>query len=118
MAARNITFLIHLCKHYPQNVAMVNTVLASIMAKSFKEFSVQMQAGRSAVEVAQEALNKHWKVIESNTIYNMIFKVGNTYRIFQVIFNGNSYDPEEQAKLIARGVCSISSTVEALQQVT
>jgi glutamine synthetase len=47
-----------------QNVSMVNTVLAAAMAKSFKAFSERLAADPtlSPAAVAQEALNKHWKV--------------------------------------------------------
>lgn len=41
---------------------MVNTVLASAMAHSFREFSAKIDAGAAPAAVAQEALNKHWKV--------------------------------------------------------
>ena len=78
-----------------QNVAMVNTVLASIMAKSFKDISRQMEeCNLTAAEVAQRALNKHWRVI----------------------FNGNNYDEKEQEKLTSLGLCNIQTTVEALLQ--
>lgn len=45
-----------------QNPSFVNTVLATIMAKSFKDFTRQIDAGQSPVSVAQEALRNHWKV--------------------------------------------------------
>lgn len=74
----------------------MNTVLAAIMAKSFKDFVAEIDSGKSAADVAQKALNKHWRVI----------------------FNGNSYGHPEQSALTALGVCNIPSTVEALKQYT
>ena len=46
----------------PQNVSLVNTVLASIAADSFREFSEAIEAGRTPKEVAQQALRDAWKV--------------------------------------------------------
>merc|ERR1712137_169969 len=44
-----------------QNVSMVNTVLATICASSFKEFADQIEAGASPKEVASQALQDSWK---------------------------------------------------------
>merc|ERR1711935_1077336 len=60
-----------------QNVSMVNTVLNTICAEKFKEFADRIDAGENAEDIAREALNKHWKVI----------------------FNGNSYDLDNQKML-------------------
>lgn len=74
-----------------QNVSMVNTVLNTICAEKFKEFADRIDAGEKAEDIAREALNKHWKVI----------------------FNGNSYDLDNQKMLTDTGVWRIDSGVEA-----
>ncbi len=75
-----------------QNVSMVNTVLNTITAEKFKDFADAIDAGKDPVDVAKEALNKHWRVI----------------------FNGNNYDEEMQQMLTDRGVWRIDSGVEAI----
>lgn len=75
-----------------QNVSMVNTVLNTMCANSFKEFADAIESGRAAQEVAGEALRKHWKSI----------------------FNGNGYDPAEQQRLTKEGLWRIDSGVEAI----
>jgi glutamine synthetase len=79
-----------------QNVSMVNTVLNTIIAEKFGEFSDRIDAGESAVDVAREALNKHWRVI----------------------FNGNNYDEAAQQDLTDRGLWRIDSGVEAIHTLT
>jgi len=74
-----------------QNVSMVNTVLNTICAEKFAEFADRIDAGEDAEDVAREALTKHWKVI----------------------FNGDSYDLDNQKMLTERGVWKIDSGVEA-----
>ena len=76
-----------------QNVSMVNTVLNMITAQKFKQFADAIEAGASPAEVAQKALNDHWKVI----------------------FNGDNYDEANQEKLTAAGVWRIDSGVEAIR---
>lgn len=76
-----------------QNCSMVNTVLNTICAAKFAEFSDRIEAGEDAVDIAKEALNKHWRVI----------------------FNGNGYDMENQAMLTENGVWRIDSGVEAIK---
>ena len=49
------------CCHL-QNVSLVNTVLASITAKVFKEFADAIEAGATPKSVAQKALKDSWKV--------------------------------------------------------
>ena len=78
-----------------QNVSMVNTVLNTIAAEKFGEFADRMDAGEDPVEIAKEALNKHWRVI----------------------FNGNNYDEEMQEMLTERGVWRIDSGVEAIHTI-
>ena len=75
-----------------QNVSMVNTVLATIVAESFKDFSDQIEGGKKPEDVAKDALNKHWRVI----------------------FDGNGYDPAwlEEAN---RRIVKMSMEVEMLR---
>lgn len=75
-----------------QNVSIVNMVLAAIVAKIFKEFSDDIEKGKSGKEVAQEALKKHMKVV----------------------FDGDGYDIKNQEKLTADGLWRIDSGVEAM----
>lgn len=75
-----------------QNVSMVNTVLNTITAEKFKDFADAIDAGKDPIDVAKEALNKHWRVI----------------------FNGNNYDEDMQQMLTDRGVWRIDSGVEAI----
>ena len=77
-----------------QNVSMVNTVLNTITAEKFGEFADRMDAGEDPVEIAKEALQKHWRVI----------------------FNGNNYDEAMQEMLTERGVWRIDSGVEAIHR--
>jgi len=75
-----------------QNVSMVNTVLNTICAEKFCEFADRIEAGEDALDVAREALKKHWKVI----------------------FNGDGYCLANQEKLTEDGVWRIDSGVEAI----
>lgn len=79
-----------------QNVSLVNTVLNTMCADKFKEFADRIDAGENAEDIAREALNKHWKVI----------------------FNGNSYDLDNQKMLTDKGVWRIDSGVESLRRLT
>ena len=79
-----------------QNVSMVNTVLSIICAQKFAEFADKIEAGEEPLEVAKDALNKHWKVI----------------------FNGNGYDEGNQKMLTEAGVWRIDSGVEAIATLT
>lgn len=75
---------------------MVNTVLATITANTFKEFSDAIESGKTPKEVAQEALKDS----------------------FKAIFNGNGYDVECQEKLTKAGAWRIDSGVEAMCRIT
>jgi len=75
-----------------QNVSLVNTVLNTIAAEKFADFADRIDAGEDAVEIAREALEKHWKVI----------------------FNGDNYDATSQQMLTDKGVWRIDSGVEAI----
>eukprot|EP00591_Stephanopyxis_turris_P011704 CAMPEP_0195509352 /NCGR_PEP_ID=MMETSP0794_2-20130614/2306_1 /TAXON_ID=515487 /ORGANISM="Stephanopyxis turris, Strain CCMP 815" /LENGTH=714 /DNA_ID=CAMNT_0040636545 /DNA_START=35 /DNA_END=2179 /DNA_ORIENTATION=+ len=77
-----------------QNVSMVNTVLNTITAAKFAEFSDAIEAGGDPIEIAREALDKHWKVI----------------------FNGDNYCEDEQETLTKNGVWRIDSGVEAMHR--
>ena len=79
-----------------QNVSMVNTVLNTIIAEKFGEFSDRIDAGESANDVARDALNKHWRVI----------------------FNGDNYCDTAQQELTDRGLWRIDSGVEAIHTLT
>ena len=78
-----------------QNVSMINTVLCTIIAESFKEFADKIAAGESPQKVAAAALEEHWKVI----------------------FNGNGYSAEWPEEASKRGVWRIDSGVEAMAKV-
>merc|ERR1712194_502005 len=75
-----------------QNTSMVNTVLNTIVANKFAEFSDRIEKGEKATDIASEALDKHWKVI----------------------FNGDNYDEDNQQMLTESGVWRIDSGVELL----
>jgi glutamine synthetase len=80
-----------------QNVSLVNTVLATIVAKAFQEFSNEIEINhKTPKEVAQEALKTCW-----NTI-----------------FNGNGYDSENQKMLTERGNWRFDSGVDAILRYT
>ena len=79
-----------------QNVSFTNTVLATITAKSFKNFSDAIEKGAKPKDVARKALTESWKVI----------------------FNGNGYDPENQAMLTKNGLWRIDSGVDAMRRIT
>ena len=79
-----------------QNVSLVNTVLAAILAKAFKEFSDAIEKGASAKAVAQAALQKNMKVV----------------------FNGNGYDPANQQMLTDKGLWRIDSGIDAIARFT
>jgi glutamine synthetase len=77
-----------------QNVSLVNIVLNTMIANSFKEFADAVEGGKSPLEVAAEATKKHWKVV----------------------FNGNGYDPANQEELTKRGLWRIDSGVDAINR--
>jgi len=79
-----------------QNVSMVNTVLATITAKAFKDFSDAIEKGASPQAVARKALEENMRVV----------------------FNGNGYDPVNQADLTKRGLWRLDSGVEAMKRLT
>lgn len=80
-----------------QNVSLVNTVLATIVAKAFQEFSDEIEINhKTPKEVAQAALKSCW-----NTI-----------------FNGNGYDSENQKMLTERGNWRFDSGVDAILRYT
>lgn len=79
-----------------QNVSMINTVLNTITAEQFKKFSDKIEAGAAPLDVAKEALERHWKVI----------------------FNGNGYCEENQKMMTDNGLWRIDSGVEAIHQLT
>jgi glutamine synthetase len=93
-----------------QNPALVNTILSTTVAQSFKQFSdfleneeniqkyLKDDDRQSAVvcaahEYLQDSLRKHW----------------------HVIFNGNGYDAENQAMLTDRKVWRIDDGIDAIK---
>ena len=79
-----------------QNVSMVNTVLNTIIAEKFGEFADRIDAGETPLDVARDALKKHWRVI----------------------FNGDNYCDTAQGELTDRGLWRIDSGVEAIHTIT
>lgn len=79
-----------------QNTSLVNTVLNTISANSFKEFADKIEAGANPRDVARDALKKHWRIV----------------------FNGNGYDPKNQEELTQRGLWRIDSGVDAINKYT
>jgi glutamine synthetase len=77
-----------------QNVSLVNTVLGTICAKSFKNFADKIEAGASPRAVAEESLKEH----------------------FKVVFDGDGYNAANQQMLTERGVWRIDSGVEAMKR--
>jgi glutamine synthetase len=77
-----------------QNVSLVNIVLNTILADTFKEFCVKLDGGMSAKQITREALNAHSKVI----------------------FNGDNYCLKNQADLTERGLWRIDSSVDAIKR--
>lgn len=74
-----------------QNVSIVNTVLATITAKAFSDFSDAIEAGATPRDVAAKALKEN----------------------FRAVFNGDNYDVANQNMLTERGNWRIDSGVEA-----
>ena len=77
-----------------QNVSLVNTCLASMVAAQFKFIADKVEAGESAVSVAQELLQKHMKAV----------------------FNGNGYAAEWPEKAKELGLAVYPSGVDAICQ--
>lgn len=76
-----------------QNVSMVNTVLAAIAARQFKEIADRIEAGEDGVAVAQSLLKKHMKSV----------------------FNGDGYDPGWPVKARKDGLWVVESGVDAIK---
>jgi len=79
-----------------QNVSLVNTVLNTITAKAFADFSDAIEKGAKPDQVAREALKASWKVV----------------------FNGNGYDEANQEILTKDGLWRIDSGVESIARFT
>jgi len=79
-----------------QNVSMVNTVLCTIWAEAFSQFSDAIEAGAKPTDVAAKALEDHWKVI----------------------FNGNGYSEEWPIEAGKRGIWRIDSGVESMAKLS
>lgn len=78
-----------------QNVSLVNTVLNTLCASSFKEFADAIEAGSSPVAVARAALQESWAVIS----------------------NGDGYDLQNQKDMINRGLYSMTN-IESIARYT
>ena len=76
-----------------QNVSMVNVVLCSIFAESFGMMSDAIEKGAKPADVAKKMLDENW----------------------QVIFNGNGYDPAWVEEAGKRKIWRIDSGVEAMK---
>jgi len=76
-----------------QNVSMVNTVLCTIFAESFAMMSDAIEKGAKPADVAKKMLDENW----------------------QVIFNGNGYDPAWVEEAGKRGIWRIDSGVESMK---
>jgi glutamine synthetase len=74
-----------------QNVSMVNTVLNTLTAEAFKDFSDKLEAGRSARDITTELLKTHWKCV----------------------FNGNGYAEDWPDKAVEKGIWRIDSGIDA-----
>ena len=75
-----------------QNVSMVNTVLCTAIADSFKDFCAKIEAGQKPHAVAAAALKTH----------------------FRVVFNGDGYAEEWPIEAGKRGLPQTDSGVEAI----
>ena len=65
-----------------QNVSLVNTVLATITANAFKEFSDAIEAGAKPREVAEKALKHSFKVCK---FILMVFALSLYGRLFSMV---------------------------------
>jgi hypothetical protein len=45
-----------------QNASLINTVLAAICAKSFKDMADELEGGKSPLQVLKNTLKESWKV--------------------------------------------------------
>jgi glutamine synthetase len=79
-----------------QNVSLVNVVLNTIVADTFRDFADQLEGGLTPQQVTGRALERHWKVI----------------------FNGDNYSVENQKALTEQGLWRFDSGVEAIQRFT
>jgi glutamine synthetase len=79
-----------------QNASLVNTVINTIVAEKFAEYSDRIDAGEEPHDIARQALNDNWRVV----------------------FNGNNYDEAMQKELTDRGIWRIDSGVEAIARLT
>ena len=75
-------------------MSLVNIVLNTILADTFKGFGDKLDSGMSVQEVTREALKNH----------------------FRVVFNGNNYCVENQKELTEKGLWRIDSSVEAMKR--
>ena len=76
-----------------QNVSLVNTVLSSIVAYKMAAMAKRIEAGETAVAVAQDFLTTHMRVV----------------------FNGNGYDDSWPTQAAKRGLFVLPSGIEAIK---
>jgi len=79
-----------------QNVSLVNTVLATMVAHEFAEIAKKVECGQDAASAARDMLKDHMKVV----------------------FNGNGYDPAWPSQAEERGIYHIPSGVDAIKKLS
>jgi len=79
-----------------QNVSLVNTVLAAMMANEFREIAERVEKGEKATDVAAELLKAH----------------------FKCVYNGDGYDPKWPDQATERGTWRIDSGIDAICKYT
>ena len=101
-------------------MSLVNTVLATITAAAFKEFADAIEKGQAPAAVARAALQSAWKVggAPSRSHFRCNSMMYVCMCAVQTVFNGNGYDPENQAALTSKGLWRIDSGVDAICRYT
>merc|ERR1719161_1455569 len=79
-----------------QNVSLVNTVLATMVAHEFAGISAKVEAGQSATDVARDLLKTHMKVV----------------------FNGNGYGEGWPSQAESKGLYHIPSGIDAINKLS
>merc|ERR1719160_956389 len=77
-----------------QNVSLVNTVLATMVAHEFAGISAKVEAGQAAIDVAKDLLKTHMKVV----------------------FNGNGYGEGWPSEAEKKGLYHIPSGIDAINK--
>merc|ERR1719262_713177 len=79
-----------------QNVSLVNTVLATMVAHEFAGIAAKVEAGETATDVARGLLREHMKVV----------------------YNGNGYDENWPSQAEKNGIYHIPSGIEAINRLS